>query len=1432
MPARPPEADGGTKLYGFLLTIRRNDRKEIMKNIKNLVILFILILLSVSFLHAGNVKVLSRNENSLSLLYTFEKPQVSEKNGINYITVRGCKPLLDIGKPVIPVRTAKILLPFGTNFNKNVNVIADYSELQGTYKLKIAEKPERIGDNSGSDTPNPETSTLPPGGGGVRRGGKEFTGVFPDNSFQILDTQKIRGYKIGIVRLYPVKYDGSTGKIQYTENIRVNISFEKEVSALKAGKISPGIRTTAAADKNLVSKFVDNPSEVVSYGDYGKTYSPLQNYKYVVITNELLQSSFQPLINEKIAGGLTATIVTTEDILTNPASPYYQSEGRDNAEKVRNFIIWAYNNWNTDYILLGGDTEVIPVRYFDSPIGWGSIPSDVYYSNLDGDFDYDGDSNFGEYGDGPGGGEVDLIADVYVGRAPVSTQAETTNFVNKTLSYTSSNTYSVKKSGFTGNQLDDIPTWGGDAKDAIIRDCVPADWDVDTFYDRDCTYEFEVVKDYINNGTHFINFFSHGSSESCMGFEASDVQNLINTMYLIFYSQGCDNCAFDNPPESADAIGEYFVTSPKGAVSFIGNTRYGWYSPGNPESGPSQLFDKEFFNVIFNENIVGLGESFHRSKENLIGVMGSYERYVYYELVLFGDPSLTTVEKAVYPPEEVKGLLYYVKENNIWSLDLSTDESNQLTHFLTGTVQSPLAAENGQKIIFSYFDGSNYNLYLVNSDGSGVQNLTEDYNLDTLTVDQKYGVLSPNQELLAFTAEDKDPGVPGDAQLWLKELTGQKRLYQLTFNRPFDGVPWNCSYPVFVDNSHILFKTRLINESLEDYYLISTSGANPTNITNNDDYSPNFPKLGRPLLNKEKTQIIYGKQTQDEFGYSDWEIYTRPVWGGGELKILTDLFYAEVPASQPDPMPAFVDDGKLIFTGEDLSGDKYLYFTLFNSDNPYLKQLAGTENGFYPFYFLPLPTPTQFVYVMNGEIYLRNSDGEDVQLTDTGPYLQENDPSFDISGNYITYSGNGIWVMKSDGTDSVQVDDTFAARYPAISPDGNWVAYVKNNDIYARRIDKSVLPVRLTGSSTVAKLDLSFSPDGTKILYTGSTASGFQIFCLPVTIFDSEIRVDGNSVNLTDNPGHDNSHASYSIDGNSIIFVSTRLGGRSLFLMDSDGTNQRQIQLNPVPVNPAYPLFSPYGEEKIAYLSNGEIYEADLTTEFASSVQPEINTGYKFDWGKYISEKIQITREFIFDKADPDIPFIYNLIVKINEVSPPSTIILQEMLPTIADGAAVNWELEESTWNDSPLSTSNGQTTGTLKWIIGITLPLDEEGIEEGILKLKINISGDVPEGAVRSLNGGYLEGEKFSYTGGDAYIILGQPYCPVDIDQDWEISDEELLSTIDYWADGSQLHGWPVDAYNDWDYWLLKVIDFWANDSYEYDSAGSQTAEEPRWQK
>jgi len=277
------------------------------------------------------------------------------------------------------------------------------------------------------------------------------------------------------------------------------------------------------------------------------------------------------------------------------------------------------------------------------------------------------------------------------------------------------------------------------------------------------------------------------------------------------------------------------VISSNAGAAFIGNTRSGWYIPGSGVvSGPSEVFDKEFFNVLFEENFSKLGDAFYRSKVNLLGSLYSYTRYVYYELILLGDPEIDAIAPVSVPPVQNQGYAYYVKDGNIYKYDFGTDETTQITHFLSGDILNPVLSEDGEKILFSYSDGGNYQLYWVNNDGSGLENLSEKYNLNQATENQKYGALNSDKTLLAFAAKSADH-MPGEKQIWLKELTGQKRLYQLTFNNPDPHNPslWDCSYPVFIDNSHILFKVDEVDSTLQDYYIVSTTGAELTNITNN-----------------------------------------------------------------------------------------------------------------------------------------------------------------------------------------------------------------------------------------------------------------------------------------------------------------------------------------------------------------------------------------------------------------------------------------------------------------------------------------------------------------------------------------------------------------------------------------------------------------------
>ena len=83
-----------------------------------------------------------------------------------------------------------------------------------------------------------------------------------------------------------------------------------------------------------------------------------------------------------------------------------------------------------------------------------------------------------------------------------------------------------------------------------------------------------------------------------------------------------------------------------------------------------------------------------------------------------------------------------------------------------------------------------------------------------------------------------------------------------------------------------------------------------------------------------------------------------------------------------------------------------------------------------------------------------------------------------------------------------------------------------------------------------AATDASFSPDGSEILFAANHDGDLEIFV---------VNVDGSDQRqLTDNGGQD-FFPSWSPDGQTIVFSSDRSGAVELFLMDTDGGNQRPL---------------------------------------------------------------------------------------------------------------------------------------------------------------------------------------------------------------------------------------------------------------------------------
>ncbi|MBD3348638.1 MAG: hypothetical protein GF400_05525, partial [Candidatus Eisenbacteria bacterium] len=152
----------------------------------------------------------------------------------------------------------------------------------------------------------------------------------------------------------------------------------------------------------------------------------------VIITNDELAPYFQDLADWKTQKGVPAVVKTVSWINSNYPG------GCDTPERIRLFIRDAYTSWGTSYVLLGGDTNIVPVRFaYTTYYGGEMIPSDLYYSDLDGNWNGDGDDLFGEAyrGETVPGDSLDLYPDVFVGRAPVRNVVNVEAFLQKTEAY-------------------------------------------------------------------------------------------------------------------------------------------------------------------------------------------------------------------------------------------------------------------------------------------------------------------------------------------------------------------------------------------------------------------------------------------------------------------------------------------------------------------------------------------------------------------------------------------------------------------------------------------------------------------------------------------------------------------------------------------------------------------------------------------------------------------------------------------------------------------------------------------------------------------------------------------------------------------------------------------------------------------------------------
>lgn len=591
---------------------------------------FVVAILMLSFF--GGIKIEASND-TLSFHYTFETPQVDMEEGKAIVTLNGCEQH-EINNVVLPVKTARILIPYGKGI-KEIEVKRYGKKLLGEYELKKAEP--------------------------LILNGRKISVSLPKDvkkAYEMIGVYGLRGYNILVINIFPVSY--TNGRIYSYSAIDVEIK-------LKDSKPNPLFRGFAK-DREWVSRYIDNPSILETY--------PVKNvkeqYDYLIVTAEKFRQAFQRFVDYKESRGIKATIVTVEEIKVNDFCWNSTPMFNDTQAQIRNFIRWAYMNWGINYVLLGGDADVmndssniiparrlyatcvgLPLATMDEELE-AYIPSDVYYACLDGSFNEDMDDKWGENATGndvSNEDEADLFAEVWVGRACVDSQREINNFINKTIAY--ENDFDDKHLmqvlllgeylGFGGEA-----EWGGNHKDKI-KPLIPEAYNITTLYDRNTHWSKSQLAAVINEGVNIVNHDGHGWTTYALKMNNEDLHMLHNDKYFFLYSQTCLAGSFDNwyPEEhyyEDDCFAEHLTLDEHGAFACIMNSRYGLGRENSTDS-PGMRYDYSFFKALFQENIKEVGRANHYSKEdNVWRINENGMRWTYYQTNLFGDPQVAIKE--------------------------------------------------------------------------------------------------------------------------------------------------------------------------------------------------------------------------------------------------------------------------------------------------------------------------------------------------------------------------------------------------------------------------------------------------------------------------------------------------------------------------------------------------------------------------------------------------------------------------------------------------------------------------------------------------------------------------------------------------------------------------------------------------------------------
>jgi len=536
---------------------------------------------------------------------------------------------LESGMPEIPATTYTYLI----DRNKVVTGITTeesvWQELYGEFILYPKQQDFAIGEERFFTKPDP-----------VVYSSSERIPIEPVLSF---DCGVIRGYRILQITVAPFSYIPATGQLFVLRRLKVHVqtrTADIPMAPIRESDFSHNAFTSFIAqaivnDGDLTNSRYCPQTEVTKVdGDSLPTDLPSligPPVDLVIITDNVQKNAYEQYIPVKKKLGINTVVKTISWIRQN----YH---GVDDPERIRKFLKDAMVQWGTSFAILGGDHDYVPTRmvWVDRSVIytqlWLPFGSDLYYSDLDGTWNFDGDEKFGEVSD-----SLDLYSDIFVGRIPSRNASDVQAYLEKVRTYIfPSNTTFQENALFFSSNLES--NWPGLPYAYEMSEHIPP-YFTRSFIDETLgNLDLVALRDSLNRGFGLVAGVGHGDVNiMCIRFAAPRVY-INNYFYDELHNNPCNGLllvvtCYTNP-FPANCLGEHWVRNPDGGgIAYIG-----------PTSSSEGSIHKEYMKCLLDSAFCTLlGKALTYGKINYIGnaQWNNWHRVHQLSITLLGDPTIS-----------------------------------------------------------------------------------------------------------------------------------------------------------------------------------------------------------------------------------------------------------------------------------------------------------------------------------------------------------------------------------------------------------------------------------------------------------------------------------------------------------------------------------------------------------------------------------------------------------------------------------------------------------------------------------------------------------------------------------------------------------------------------------------------------------------------